>query len=315
MVSTESKSASCSQNTGTQNKVGKGLTRSAAHARSGYKKNRRGRLVPVEGPVIGYIYQHEFWSLDDATSAKDGVAERAPQALWSYGAAALIHEVQKDIADALLKVYAIENYETIMAMVALRVIRPSLALNNYQTQYLSSWVSKFWPYAKVSPKVVKKFVTHLGMRPDCFQMVFADLLNKATAASHHIMIDGFVLPGSSSSDPIELALFQHDLTSHTNRVVMYVSDVESKDLLGAVTFLQEDVNASAYKFFVSTRKVSQGVIVADKDFAVQELKPLLEANPDLHYLAPVARDSEVAGGQGFFRPREAVWHPCVCLGQ
>ena len=286
MVSTESKSASCSQNTGTQNKVGKGLTRSAAHARSGYKKNRRGRF---------------------ATSAKDGVAERAPQALWSYGAAALIHEVQKDIADALLKVYAIENYETIMAMVALRVIRPSLALNNYQTQYLSSWVSKFWPYAKVSPKVVKKFVTHLGMRPDCFQMVFADLLNKATAASHHIMIDGFVLPGSSSSDPIELALFQHDLTSHTNRVVMYVSDVESKDLLGAVTFLQEDVNASAYKFFVSTRKVSQGVIVADKDFAVQELKPLLEANPDLHYLAPVARDSEVAGGLS--RTVIYLWQP------
>lgn len=131
------------------------------------------------------------------------------------------------------------------------------------------------------------------MRPDLFQMVFADLLNKAAAASHHIMIDGCVLPGSSSSDPLELALFHHDLTSHTNRVVMYVSDVESKDLLGAVTFLQEDVNASAYNFFVSTRKVSQGVIVADKDFAVQELKPLLEANPDLHYLAPVARDSEV----------------------
>lgn len=55
MVSSESKSASRSQNTGAQNKVGKGLTRSAAHARSGYKKNRRGRLVPVEGPVIGYI--------------------------------------------------------------------------------------------------------------------------------------------------------------------------------------------------------------------------------------------------------------------
>ena len=88
----------------------------------------------------------------------DGVAERAPQALWAYGAAALIHEVQKDIADALLKVYAIEDYESIMAMVALRVIRPGLALNNYQTQYLSSWVSKFWPYAKLSPKVAKKFI-------------------------------------------------------------------------------------------------------------------------------------------------------------
>lgn len=201
--------------------------------------------------------------------------------------------MQKDIADALLKVYAIEDYETIMAMVALRIIRPGLALNNYQTQYLSSWVSKFWPYAKLSPKVAKKFVTHLGMRPDCFQMVFADLLNNAAAASHHIMIDGFLLPSISSSDPLELALFQHDLNSHTNRVVMYVSDVESKDLLGAVTFLQDDVNASAYNFFLWNQKVSQGVIVADKDFAVQELKPLLEANPDLHYLAPVARDSEV----------------------
>lgn len=55
------------------------------------------------------------------------------------------------------------------------------------------------------------------------------------------------------------------------------------------------LDATAYGEFISENGIIRGIIVGDKGFPESAAHEQFEANPDLHYLNPVKRNSKLAG--------------------
>lgn len=55
------------------------------------------------------------------------------------------------------------------------------------------------------------------------------------------------------------------------------------------------LDATAYKEFISENRITKGIIVGDKGFPESAAHDYFEANPDLHYLNPVKRNSKLIG--------------------
>ena len=267
-----------------------GLRRYAVRSRNGYVYNETsGRKVPVNGKVIGYIFNGAF-HLSQSINGPVNSFDRT--SLVGYGAVRLIAEEGQRVEAALSKVYEPEDVQTIMAAAALRILRPRLPLNRYRSLYLSSWVSRFWPYASVSGNAISDFLNKLGHRPDLFGQVYAERLAQV-APDSLIMIDGFLKQDTSIVNTFSKASYKTALKGHNEISVLYAYDYELKDLLCSQVFPGNTLDANAFSTFVSETGIKRGILVADKGFPRKQIDHLLKANPDLHYILPLKRNSKV----------------------
>lgn len=53
------------------------------------------------------------------------------------------------------------------------------------------------------------------------------------------------------------------------------------------------LDITAYEEFISENKITQGIIVGDKGFPESAARDYFKANPNLHYINPIKRDSKV----------------------
>lgn len=260
--------------------------------RAGYKRNSKGKLTPRNGKVIGFIYKDEFIDLTSFANELGPCSSHEPFALKGYGAARLIYEEGQQIAASILKTYTVEDSETIMAIAALRIMLPSIACNRYMTHYVSSWVSKFWPHARMSTNAISKFINKLGQQPDRFERVFEDRITNV-APDHVVLIDGCLKQDSSEVNTLSKTSFKTAIKGHKEISIMYAYDFTLKEILCVQTFLGNTLDANAFSTFVEAHKLIRGIIVADKGFPVSRIRHILKANPDLHYILPLRRNSSV----------------------
>lgn len=77
--------------------------------------------------------------------------------------------------------------------------------------------------------------------------------------------------------------------------VLYAFDLEEMELVCSKCFSGNMLDATSYREFLSENRITRGIIVGDKWFPESAAHDHFEANPDLHYLNPVKRNSKLIG--------------------
>ena len=267
-----------------------GLRQYVVRARAGYQRSQKtGKLVPVNGPIIGFIFNGAFVEVNSEATR---VRNFSFSMLIGYGAVRVIHDASRSFEASLRKVYDWRDVQTLMACIAIRILRPGLPLDRYRTLYVSSWVLVFWPEASVSANALYDFISKLGRQPELFELVFADRIS-SVASDHLVMIDGCLKQDSSIVNTLSQTSFKSVHKGHDEISLMYAYDFDLKELLCVSPYPGNTLDGSAFNSFVTQHKITRGVIVADKGFPVSQIRDLLDANPDLHYILPLKRNRKV----------------------
>lgn len=260
-----------------------GPLRFSVRSRKGVKYNPNGNPKPINGPVIGHIIDGRFVPL-----VKESLVASVPKAL-SYGSSSLVRSVSKDLLSDLLKVYTPQDAYTIMAIAALRVIKPRIAANRYGTEYRRTFISVYYPGLALSKNSVCTFIQHLGMN-DAKRREFYLLRLNAVCRSHHIAIDGTLKQDSSSVNDLSAFSYKGRVKNLRDISIVYAYDIEKQEPLCAEVFPGNSIDAASYRAFIDDNGITSGIIIADKGFPVSAVKDEFVRHPDLHYISPLKRN-------------------------
>lgn len=72
----------------------------------------------------------------------------------------------------------------------------------------------------------------------------------------------------------------------------YVFNSPVKETICAQVFPGNSIDAVSYKSFIKDNKIQRGIIIADKGFPPNNIRDILNENPDLHYLTPIKRNDK-----------------------
>ena len=264
-----------------------GPRRFAVRERTGIRYVAGGNPQPRNGKVIGHITDGIYVPLHTE------VAEAKPDML-SYGAAAFVRSVTKDILDELLQVYSPNDAYTIMAIASLRVIRPSIVSNRLSTHYNRTFVSIFYPGVSLSANTVCTFLQKLGQDGGKRQL-FYHLRAQKVIEDHHIAIDSTLKQDFSVVNDLSAFSYKARIKGCREVSVLYAYDIELMEPICAEVFPGNHIDACSYRAFIQDNDIKRGIIVADKGFPPSMIQSELEKRPDLHFLTPIRRnDSRIA---------------------
>lgn len=237
---------------------------------------------PRNGKVIGHIVDGAYVPVNSSITKSD------PDML-SYGGAAFVRSVSHDLLDDLLQVYSPKDAFMIMAIAALRVIKPSIAANRYNTHYTRTFVCKYYPGLALSKNTVCTFLQRLGQDGTRRQQ-FYQKRALAVVADHHIAIDGTLKQDTSQVNDLSAFSYKARVKGSREVSVLYAYDIEAMEPVCAEVFPGNSIDAGSYRSFIRDNDIRKGIIVADKGFPPSQIKEELEKRPDLHFLTPIKRN-------------------------
>lgn len=261
-----------------------GPKRYAVRERSYTKYVAGGNPQPHNGKVIGHIIDMKYVPVNDAPVKAD-----SPPDMLSYGASALVKSVMRDLKDDLLSVYDPSDAFAMMAMATLKVIRPSVTAARMKTHYLRTFVCMDYPGAALSQNSIGNLLQRIGM-DGSKRKRFYRLRMEATAAEHHIAIDGTLKQDNSRVN--DLSAYSHKARVRGCREVsvLYAYDIERMEPICAEVFPGNSIDAASYPAFIRDNDIRRGIIVADKGFPPSKIRAELSERPDLHFLTPIKRN-------------------------
>lgn len=264
-----------------------GPTRYAVRERKGVQYISGGNPQPQNGRVVGHIVDGVY------VPKQQPVSDAAPDML-SYGSAVFVRSVSSDLLSELLQVYDVKDAYCIMAIAALRVIRPEITSNRLSTHYRRTFVSKYYPGIAISPNSVCNFYQKLGQAGQ-LRKAFYQLRASKVVAEHHIAIDGTLKQDTSSVNDLSAFSYKAKKRGCQEVSVLYAYDIEAMEPICAEVFPGNSTDAASYRSFIRDNDLRRGIIVADKGFPPSSIKDELSERPDLHFLTPIKRnDSRMA---------------------
>jgi hypothetical protein len=261
---------------------GDGPRRYAVRERKGVKYVPGGNPLPKNGNVIGHIAGGRFVPVGEET------APTGPDML-SYGAAALVGSVSKDLLDDLLSAYPVDTAFQIISIASLRVIRPGITNSRISTHYKRTFVSVFYSGVHLSKNTVGDLLQRLGMDGKK-RARFYELRMNSVSKEHHIAIDGMLKHNNSEVNDLSAFSYKSRTVGSKEISVIYAYDIETSEPICAEVFPGNCIDASCYKAFIRNNDIRKGIIVADKGFPPSMIKDELDDRPDLHFLTPVKRN-------------------------
>lgn len=261
-----------------------GPKRYAVRQRTSTKYVAGGNPQPHNGKVVGHIIDYKFVPVNDAPEP----AATSPDML-SYGSSALVRSVTEDIRDDLLAVYDPSDAFAIMAIATLRVIKPSITAGRMSTHYNRCFVCKDYPGIAISKNSVGDLYQRIGM-DGIRRQLFYQRRMKATAADHHIIIDGTLKQDTSVVNDLSAFSYKARVRGCSEISVLYAYDIERMEPICAEVFPGNSIDASSYPAFIRDNDIRKGIIVADKGFPPSKIKEELSKRPDLHFLTPIKRN-------------------------
>ena len=261
-----------------------GPKRYAVRERSYTKYVAGGNPQPHNGKVIGHIIDMKYVPISDAPSKADSEPD-----MLSYGASALVKSVTQDLKEDLLAVYDPSDVFAMMSLATLKVIKPAITASRMKTHYLRTFVCKDYPGAALSQNSISNLLQRIGMngsrRKQFYQRRMA-----ATAADHHIAIDGTLKQDNSKVNDLSAYSRKARVRGCSEVSVLYAYDIERMEPICAEVFPGNSIDASSYPAFIRDNDIQKGIIVADKGFPPSKIKAELSERPDLHFLTPIKRN-------------------------
>lgn len=268
---------------------GNGPKRYAVRQRGSSKYVSGGNPQPKNGKVIGHIIDHKYVPIPEKNPGTD-----EPDML-SYGASALVKSVTADLKEDLLAVYDASDVYAMMSLATLRVIKPAITADRARTHYLRTFVCKDYPGAAMSRNSIGSLLQRIGMNGSKRRQ-FYQLRMQATAADHHIAIDGMLKQDNSKVNDLSAYSRKARVRGICEVSVLYAYDIERMEPVCAEVFPGNSIDASSYPAFIRDNDIRRGIIVADKGFPPSKIKEELQERPDLHFLTPIKRnDTRISG--------------------
>lgn len=260
-----------------------GPKRYAVRSRASTKYVAGGNPQPKNGKVVGHIIDYKFVPIEAATAIPS-----TPNML-SYGSSALVKSVTRDIFDDLLAVYDPSDVFAIMSVATLRVIKPSVTASRMSTHYNRCFVCKDYPGAAMSKNSLGALYQRVGMDGNRRKLFYQRRM-AATAADHHIAVDGTLKQDTSRVNDLSAYSYKARVRGCSEVSVLYAYDIERMEPICAEVFPGNSIDATSYPAFIRDNDIQKGIIVADKGFPPSKIKAELAERPDLHFLTPIKRN-------------------------
>ena len=267
---------------------GKGKNLYAVRQRIGCR-NDNGRHLPVNGPTIGHIIDGVFVPINQDTPA---LISTSPIDLKDWANIVLCDRVFSGTQNELSAVYNPDDVMKIYCICILRVCDPGIKNYELKEAYETSFLSELYPGVPLSKNTVSTFLNDLGKTVSRIRQF---MYNRTVAVSmdHHLLVDGTLK--SDESKVNSLSDFSRKARTKGTRdiSVLYAFDLEEMEPVCSQCFPGNMLDATAYGAFISENKITKGIIVGDKGFPASAAHEHFEANPNLHYLNPVKRNSKL----------------------
>ena len=252
-------------------------------------RNDNGRHLPVNGPTIGHIVNLKFIPIDDAEPADVSLS---PIDLRDWANIVLCDRLFKGIQEELFAVYSNPDAMKIYCISLLRVCNPGIKDYELKETYETSFLSEIYPGIALSRNTVSSFLNDLGKT--CSRIVLF-MRNRTAAVSmdHHLLVDGTLKSDESSVNSLS-EFSRKARTKETRDIsVLYAFDLEEMEPVCSKCFPGNMLDATSFSAFIRENHITKGIIVGDKGFPESATHDQFEANPDLHYLNPVKRNSKL----------------------
>ena len=252
-------------------------------------RNDNGRHLPINGPTIGHIIDGRYVPIDDELPAN---VAAAPIDLKDWADIVLCDRLFSGIKQELLAVYSQADMMKIYCISILRVCDPGIKNYELKEAYETSFLSELYPGIALSKNTVSTFLNNLGKATS---RIVKFMKNRADAVSmdHHLLVDGTLKSDESTVN--SLSDFSRKARTKGTRdiSVLYAFDLEEMEPVCSKCFPGNMLDATSYGSFIAENGITKGIIVADKGFPESAAHEHFAANPDLHYLNPVKRNSKL----------------------
>jgi len=228
-----------------------GPKRYAVRERASVKYVAGGNPQPRNGKVIGHIIDHEYVPIETIPKSTSVTPD-----MLSYGSSALVRSVTRDIEKDLLAVYDPSDVFAIMAVATLRVIKPSVSVNRMSTHYNRCFVCKDYPGAAISRNSVSKLFQRIGMDGNRRKLFYQRRM-AATAADHHIAIDGTLKQDTSVVNDLSAYSYKSRVRGCNDVSVLYAYDIERMEPICAEMFPGNSIDASSYPALIRDNDIKK----------------------------------------------------------
>ena len=250
-----------------------------------------GRNLPVNGPTVGHIVGGRFVPLPEPGAAAPAPLSGSPIDLKDWAAVTLCEWVSGDIYADLLEYYDEHDSDAIICVAMLRVAFPGVKDRELKDAYDESFLSEDVPGVALSKNSVSKLLNDLGKACTRIRGFMAARAERV-GADHHLLVDGTLKSDESSVNSLS-DFSRKTKTKGTRDIsVIWAYDLDEEELVCSRCYPGNMPDCSAYDDFVAESGIRRGLIIGDKGFPASALADRLEANPDLHYLNPLRRNSK-----------------------
>lgn len=269
---------------------GKGKDRYGVRSRLGCRRVN-GKNIPVNGPTIGHIVDGKFVALKP-------MEEESPD-LIDYANVVYCDGLFRDMVSELDGLYSHPDSLRIYCIALLRVCQPGIKDCELKEAYDESFLSILYPGVALSRNSVSGFLKLLGK---CLSRIVKFMRKRAENAGidHHLLVDGTLKSDESSVNT--LSDFSRKARKKGTRdiSVIYAFDLDAMEPVCSQCFPGNMLDLTGYSDFIEKNGIKKGLIVADKGFPHESARKCFEANPDLHYLNPLKRNSRLAATHGMY---------------
>ena len=204
----------------------------------------------------------------------------------------LCDQLFAEIQQELFAVYSKSDAMKIYCISILRVCDHGIRDYELKDVYETSFLSELYPDIALSKNTVSTFLNDLGKT---VSKIARFMRNRTVAVpmDHHLLVDGTLKSDESKVN----SLFDFSRKARTKRIrdisVLYAFDLEDMEPVCSKCFPGNMLDATAYNEFISENRITKGIIFGDKGFPKSAAYDYFAANPDLHYLNPVKRNSKL----------------------
>lgn len=273
---------------------GKNKDHYSVRARVGCRRVNGGNR-PVNGPTIGHIVDGKYVPLTESEEPEN-VSVCSSVDIKDWGGTILCCMVFDSILKELEAVYSRDDALKIYCIAILRVCNPGIKDYELKEAYDNSFLSEKYPDVALSKNTVCKFLNDLGK---AYSRMVKFMRNRAAAVNvdHHLLIDGTLKTDNSVVDSLSNFSRKARVKGTRDMSVMFAFDLEAMDPVCSQCFPGNMLDLTAYEDFLKQNRITKGLIVSDKGIPASAAEKHFGDNPDLHYLNPLSRNSQMIDTQ------------------
>lgn len=269
---------------------GKNKDRYSVRARIGCR-HVGGRNLPVNGPTIGHIIDGQYVPLQKTVEPQN-VSVCGKVDIKDWAGIILCSMVFEDILRELETVYSRSDALKIYCIAILRACNPGIKDYELKEAYEDSFLSEKYPDVALSKNTVCKFLNDLGK---AYSRIVAFMRNRASTVhiDHHLLIDGTLKTDNSVVDSLSNFSRKAKVKGSRDISVMYAFDLEKMEPVCSKCFPGNMLDITAYEDFLKENRIAKGLVVSDKGIPASAAEEHFGKNPDLHFLNPLRRNSQM----------------------